>query len=146
MSKLKNFIVATGVMTCLFAAPASAQMSSVYATFTPSQEQIDATFSATFNDCFALAGINSSGKNECMRQEQFLASARVEESYRAVLPRLPAEQARVLRIEQQSWRRRYQRICISKYEYKNTFDQIGLIRRCILQEAARRTVWLTTRS
>jgi hypothetical protein len=135
------------LVVCAFAPlyPKQSLAASVpYAAFTPTIEQIDARFSLTHKDCVERAGNSSTARTECVTESRRLLERQVEEKYRDVLGKLTGEEARALRVGQQSWRRRHRVECISKYENKNDSNIVELVRTCFFEQNVRRMMWLET--
>jgi uncharacterized protein YecT (DUF1311 family) len=125
--------------------PVLAQTGGSYRDFVPTQAQINEAVSPAFIECVRLAGSNKSSFLNCANVEQSQADRRLNDSYRGYLNRLPAADARVLRIEQQAWLRARKNMCLSRVERMNTSDPWGELIKCGLQETIRRQIWIQTR-
>jgi uncharacterized protein YecT (DUF1311 family) len=126
--------------------PVRAQTGGSYRDFVPTPAQINEAVSPAFLECMRLAGDNKSSFLSCANVEQSHADRRLNDSYRAYLSRLPAADARILRIEQQAWLRARKNMCLSRVERMNTSDPWGELIKCGLQETIRRQIWIQTRT
>jgi uncharacterized protein YecT (DUF1311 family) len=128
--------------------PRFAHAESGYASFRPSQGQLNAMLSPTYKGCLDAASGVTAAINECTIAEFVRVDRRLNASYQAKIRRLSQPGVQRLRSDQRGWLATRDEACLTdlkdEREGGGTIYSI-LLGSCRLQELQRRVLWIEGR-